>query len=182
MTRRLLSFWFLSFCLGCGLLALLPAGDARAVELPIRKAGLWEMKMATTGSPMPAMTMQHCTDETTDKAMSTAFQPMSKEICSRHEVQQTATGYAINSVCSMAGAGMTSHSDVTGDFNSAYTVKTTSHTDHGPSGLPRDSTMTIEAKWLGACKPDQKPGDIVMPGGFKLNIKDAEKLKGLLPK
>ena len=35
---------------------------------------------------------------------------------------------------------------------------------------------------LGACKPDQKPGDIVMPGGFKLNIKDADKLKGLLPK
>ena len=29
---------------------------------------------------------------------------------------------------------------------------------------------------------DQKPGDIVMAGGFKLNIKDAEKLKGLLPK
>jgi hypothetical protein len=28
-------------------------------------------------------------------------------------------------------------------------------------------------------KPHQKPGDIVMPGG---NIKDAEKLRGLLPK
>jgi len=42
--------------------------------------------------------------------------------------------------------------------------------------------MTIEAKWLGACKAGQKPGDIVMPGGFKFNIKDAEKLKGLLPK
>ena len=39
--------------------------------------------------------------------------------------------------------------------------------------------MTIEAKWLGACKPDQKPGDIVMPGGYKMNIKDAEKLKGI---
>ena len=37
---------------------------------------------------------------------------------------------------------------------------------------------TIEAKWLGACKPDQKPGDIVMPGGFKLNIKDARKAEG----
>ena len=24
-------------------------------------------------------------------------------------------------------------------------------------------------------------GDIVMPGGFKLNVKDAEKLKGLIP-
>ena len=35
---------------------------------------------------------------------------------------------------------------------------------------------------VGACKPDQKPGDIVVPGGFKLNIEDAEKLKGLVPK
>ena len=35
---------------------------------------------------------------------------------------------------------------------------------------------------VGACKPDQKPGDVVMPGGFKINLKDAQKLKGLLPK
>jgi hypothetical protein len=28
----------------------------------------------------------------------------------------------------------------------------------------------------------RNPGDIVMPGGFRLNVKDAEKLKGLLPK
>ena len=62
------------------------------------------------------------------------------------------------------------------------TVKSTSHSEGGPSVVPRDVTTTIEAKWLGACKPDQKPGDIVMPGGFKLNIKDADKLKGLLPK
>ncbi len=76
---------------------------------------------------------------------------------------------------------MTSHSEITGDFNSAYTVKTTAHSDHGVAGI-KDATTTIEAKWLGACKPDQKPGDIVMPGGFKLNVKDAEKLKGLVPK
>ncbi len=42
--------------------------------------------------------------------------------------------------------------------------------------------MTIEAKWLGACKSDQKPGDIIMPGGMKMNVKDMEKLKALLPK
>jgi hypothetical protein len=35
MTRQLLSFW-----LGACLLALLPAPDARAVEIPVRKAGL----------------------------------------------------------------------------------------------------------------------------------------------
>jgi hypothetical protein len=171
-----------SFCLGTCLLALLPALDARALEMPIRKAGLWEMKMVRTGSPLPEMTMQHCTDESTDKEMSTAFSPMSNEICSRHDIEKTATGYVSDSVCSVAGVSMTSHSDISGDFNSAYTVKTTSHSERGPAGQPRDSTMILEAKWLGACKPDQKPGDIVMPGGFKLNVKDAAKLKGLTPK
>jgi hypothetical protein len=77
---------------------------------------------------------------------------------------------------------MTSHSEITGDFNSAYTVRSTSHSERGPSALPRDSTTTIEAKWLGACKGDQKPGDIMMPGGIKMNVKDMEKLKGLMPK
>ena len=173
--------WILSFCLGTSLLMVAAASGVSAAELPIRKAGLWEMKVLRTGSPMPEMTMQHCTDETTDKQMSTAFSPLSKEICSKNDVLQTATGYATDSVCSVGGASMTSHSDITGDFNSAYTVKTTSHSDRGPAGL-HDVTMAIEAKYLGACKPDQKPGDIVMPGGFKLNIKDAEKLKGLLPK
>jgi len=159
----------------------MPAPDARAVEMPLRKPGLWEMKLVRTGSPLPEMTMQHCTDETTDKEMSTTFSPMSKEVCSKRDIQQTATGYVSDSVCSVGGASMTSHSDIVGDFNSAYTIKTTAHSDRGVAGI-RDTTMTIEAKWLGACKPDQKPGDIVMPGGFKLNIKDAEKLKGLLPK
>jgi hypothetical protein len=177
MTRQLLSL-----CVGSCLLALLPLHELRAVELPLRKPGLWELKMVRAGSPMPAMTIQHCTDETTDKAMATSFAPMSKEVCSKHDIQQTAAGYVADSVCSLAGVSVTSHSEITGDFNSAYTVKTTSHSEGGPAALPRDTTMTIEAKWLGACKPDQKPGDVVMPGGFKVNAKDAEKLKGLAPK
>jgi hypothetical protein len=177
MTRQLLLSGF-----GACLLALLPALDAGAVEIPVRKPGLWEMKVLRTGAPLPEMTMQHCTDETADKEMSTGLGPAAKDVCSKNDIQKTATGYVTDSVCSIAGASMTSHSEITGDFNSAYTVKSTVHTEHGPTAMPRDSTTTIEAKWLGACKPDQKPGDVVMPGGFKLNIKDAEKLKGLVPK
>ena len=170
------------FCLGSALLAALPVFGARADEIPLRKAGLWEMKIVKTGSVLPEMTMQHCTDETTDKQMSTAFSPVAKETCSKRDIAKTATGYVSDSVCSVGGVTMTSHADITGDFNSAYTVKSTAHSDKGPASVPRDVTSTIEAKWLGECKPGQKPGDIVMPGGFKMNIKDAEKLKGLLPK
>ena len=160
-------------CSAVGLLAL-QVGGAAAVELPVRKAGLWEMKVLSGGS-VPEMTMQQCTDETTDKDMATAMSPVAKDICSKQDIQKTATGYATDSVCGVAGMTIKSKAEITGDFNSAYTVKSTSHIERGPAGLPRDFTSTTEAKWLGACKPDQKPGDIVMPGGFKWNIKDARK-------
>jgi hypothetical protein len=174
MTRLLLC---LATCL-----TLLPALDARAVEMPTRKAGLWEMKVLRTGSPAPEMTMQHCTDESTDKEMSSTFSPMAKEMCSKQDIQKTATGYVSDSVCKVGAMSITSHSDINGDFNSGYTVKSTSHNEGGSANMPRDSTTTIEAKWLGACKADQKPGDIVMPGGMKMNVKDMEKLKSLMPK
>src|ERR1700719_186347 len=155
---------FVSICLAVGLSTVLPALDARAVEMPIRKAGLWEMKVVRSGSPTPEMTMQHCTDESTDKDMSSTFSPMAKEMCSKQDTQKTATGYVSDSVCKVGAMSITSHSE------------------GGSAGVPRDSTTTVEAKWLGACKPDQKPGDIVMPGGLKMNVKDMEKLKALMPK
>jgi hypothetical protein len=164
------------------LLWALPALAASAVEMPTRKAGLWEIKMQRTGGPLPEMTMQHCTDETTDKQMTSTFSPMSKDICSKNDTVKTATGYTTDSICNVSGMAMTSHADITGDFNSAYTVKVTSHSQGGPSGAGRDTTMTLEAKWLGACKADQKAGDIVMPGGIKMNVKDLEKLKSMTPK
>jgi len=106
--------------------------------------------------------------------------PLAKEVCSKRDVQKTATGYVTDSVCSFGNASITTHSEIAGDLNSAYTIKSTSHSERGP--IQGDHVTTIQGKWLGPCKPDQKPGDIVMPGGFKLNVKDADKLKGLLPK
>src|SRR5260370_39323361 len=120
---------FFLFAWALCLLAWWPAGDARGVDLPVRKAGLWEMKVLHTGSPMPEMTMQHCTDETTDKEMSTTAAPMAKEMCSKQDIQKTATGYVSDSVCGIASMSITSHSEISGDFNSAYSAKSTSHSD-----------------------------------------------------
>jgi Protein of unknown function (DUF3617) len=96
----------------------LPIGTACAVDLPVRKAGLWEMKVVRAGSPMPEMTMQHCTDETTDKEMSAAASPMGKDMCSRQDIQKTATGYVSDSVCGVAGVTVTSHAEITGPSTS----------------------------------------------------------------
>src|SRR5215475_3081110 len=174
MVRGLLSLGF------CGSALALLTAVACAEELPVRKAVLWEMKIVKVGSQLPEMKMQHCTDATTDKDMANSVSPLAKQICSKQDVVKTASGYVSDSVCTVGGVSMTSHSEITGDFNSAYSVTTKAHMDKGPDQL-RDTTTTIEAKYLGDCKLGQKPGDIVMPGGFKLNVKDAEKLKGLVP-
>ena len=166
---------------GLAVAFLLVANTAHAIDLPIRKPGLWEMKMLPSGQ-MPGMTMQHCTDEAADKRMSDAFMPVAKDICSKNETQKTANGYVTDSVCTVAGITSTTHAEIVGDFNSGYSVKTTSQSQNAPKNMPRDSAIAVEAKWLGACTAGQKPGDIMMPGGMKMNIRDLEKAKSFLPK
>src|SRR5215475_2887598 len=148
----------LSFGIGGCALALVTTG-AIADELPLRKPGLWEMKIVKVGSQLPELTMQHCTDATTDKDMANSVSPLAKQICTKQETVKTATGFVSDSVCTVSGVTMTSHSDITGHFNSAYSVTTKAHTDKGPEQL-RDTTTRIDAKWLGDCKADQKAGDI----------------------
>src|SRR5215510_14137177 len=180
MVRHDMTRPFLASCLGCLLLA--PAPATAADELPIRKAGLWEIKMVRTGSPLPATTMQHCTDATTDRAMNGFASPMAQETCSKKEFRKTATGFAADSVCNVAGRSITSHSDVVGDFNSAYTITTVSRTNTEVSAAAsRETTSRIEAKWLGPCRPDQKPGDVVMPDGRKMNLIDLQQRRSAPP-
>jgi hypothetical protein len=160
----------------CAAMAALPA-LAGPVDMPTRKPGLWEIKV-NAGPQMPAMTMQQCTDATTDKDMSSTFSPMAKEMCSKQDMQKTAAGLTIDSTCTVSGITSTSHTEIVGDFNSAYTLKVSTKGD----GKIPESVTTMEAKWMGACKADQKPGDIVMPGGMKMNIKDMQAMKGARPK
>ena len=162
-------------------LLLLSAAPALAeVQLPLRKAGLWDIKLDHEGGRMPAVVVQQCTSEAVDREFMSDFAPSAKQNCSKTEIQKAATGYVMDSVCTMAGTTVTSHAETSGDFNSAYTVNVTSHSQGGKLGS-QDSKVTIAAKWAGPCKEGQKPGDVVMPGGFKMNVRDFEKYKSMVP-
>jgi hypothetical protein len=167
---------------------VLAAGQAAAIDMPARKAGLWELQMTFEGrSNLPVQTMQHCIDAETDKMMSSIGGTPGTDTCSKRDIQKVGSTIVIDSVCKVGAATSTSHGVVSGDFNSAYTVKMTSKREGGPAipGRPAttgDTSMTLEAKWLGACKADQKPGDIMMAGGRKMNIKDLQAMqKGARP-
>ena len=123
----------------------------------MRKAGLWEMKMLRTGSPTPDMTMQQCTDATTDKEMSTAFSPMAKEICSRQDIQKTATGYVTDSVCTIAG--MTDHLACRNHRRFQFRLhrEVTSHSEGGPAAPTRNPRRRSKRNGSAPARPTRSP-------------------------
>ena len=151
---------------------------ASAVDYPTRKAGLWELTMTMTSGR--TMAMSQCTDPSIDKDMIANANPSMQQACTRSELQKIATGYASDSTCKFGAMTTVSHSEISGDFNSAYTVTVTGHNTGGPAGVPADTNMTMAAKWIGPCKADQTPGDMVMPGGMKINVKEMQKMRSMM--
>jgi hypothetical protein len=163
--------------------AILLTAPASALDLPARKAGLWEIKMSFEGRNILPQASQHCIDAETDKLMNSIGAARRGENCSKQDMRRVGGEIIVDSVCKFGDATTTSHAVVSGDFNSAYSVKVSSKREGGRPlpGMPADgvTNMTINAKWLGACKPDQKPGDMIMAGGRKINIHDLQNIPGM---
>jgi hypothetical protein len=152
---------------------------AGAAELPLRKPGLWEIKIKLTGGVAPTAMMRHCTDETTDREMSTLFNPLAPQPCKQSAVQKQGDTYTIEATCRADDKSVSLSSDVSGDFVTSYKVVTDTRTRSDPDSEPAVSSMTLEGKYVGSCEPGQKPGDVMMAGGMKVNVKDIENFKKL---
>jgi hypothetical protein len=162
----------------CVLLAL----PAFASDLPMRKAGLWELKMEFQGRNLPTQLMQQCTDPAADQLMTFNFGGAAERNCQKRDIHPNGGTITVDSVCSFGDATTTSHAVVRGDFNSAYTVQINSTRQGGrplPGAAAGESHMTIAAKWLGPCAAGQKPGDVMMGNGMKMNVLDLQKAGGM---
>jgi hypothetical protein len=153
------------------------AAPAAAEDMPARKPGLWQMTMNFDGGRMSMQAMKQCVDAQTDKLMNSPGGGMGREQCTQKNVQKVGSTIVIDSVCKFANVTNTSHAVVSGDFNSAYTIQVDSKREGGPAAAGGSSKMTITAKYLGGCEAGQKPGDIIMEGGMKMNIRDMQQMR-----
>jgi hypothetical protein len=165
---------------------LLIAAPALALDLPTRKAGLWEIKMEFQGhSNLPMQTMKQCTDAASDKLMTYNFGGAAEKNCRKQDIKNSGGTITIDSVCSFGGATSASRAVISGDFNSAYTVDVISTHQGGPpvpgAAPGRETHMTIAAKWVGPCPAGQRPGDMTMGNGMTINVLDMQK-RGGMPK
>ena len=153
--------------------------SATAQDFPTRRAGLWEVTINHDSGGAP-QTMQQCTDAETDKLMNAFGGDFSADLCSKQDVRKVGATIVVNATCQIGPMKSTSESVISGDFNSNYSVKVTSKVEGLPAAAKgiAGGTTTIQARWVSACKPDQKPGDIVMPGGKTMNIRELRKMMG----
>jgi hypothetical protein len=135
-------------------------GGALAADTPKRKSGLWEINSRMDG--MPSMgAIQQCIDQNTDDLMQQRAKNQ-KSDCSVMDIKPQGNKVIIHSVCKFEGTTATSDGEFVGAFDLAY--KGSINTRYSPPmhGMS-ESRMSLDAKWLGPCKPGQKPGDVIMP-------------------
>lgn len=152
------------------------AASAGAADLPKRKAGLWEINNATSGRSGGGMTMSMCIDEKTDQNFLQQGQQMGQSNCSKQEYKVDGNRVTFNSVCNFGRTTATTTGVASGDFNKEYKVETKSTYDP-PLGGMKEGANTLTAKWLGPCKPGQRPGDVIMPNGMTMNMNDMMKMQ-----
>jgi hypothetical protein len=111
---------------------------------------------------MPDMgPMQECVDQNTDNLMQQGAIEGDPD-CKAPDVKRSGDKVTIHSECKLdATTTVSSEYLLQGSFDSAYkgTVK---FKNKSPDGT-RETSMTLEARWLGPCKPGQKPGDVIAP-------------------
>jgi hypothetical protein len=143
--------------------------------LPHQKVGLWQQDMSRDGTAMAAASSQVCLDAAAEDKMSVFGQQMANKMCQGQKVTHNLDGtWSSDSVCSLnGGMKMLGHTVVTGDFNSKIMMKTVTTTTGAPvAAMNGKHEIDITTTWLGACKPGQRGGDVMMANGMKMNMMD----------
>jgi Protein of unknown function (DUF3617) len=138
------------------------ASAASAADFPARKPGLWAITIAGAHS----IVVRQCSDAASDEAVLAAGIGNSGN-CAKPDVQQSGNTIAITSVCKSGSKTTTSHMVISGSLESKYTMTMTGQDSAKPT--------TLYAEWLGPCEANQKPGDVIMPNGVKINLLSAER-------
>lgn len=152
--------------IACCALFILSAVSASGAEFPARKAGLWEITIAGDQS----ITVRQCSDPASDEALAQAGFGGGGE-CAKHDVEKSGSTITVVSECTLERKTTILRTVITGNLDSNYTM-TMSRQGSGRSAGP---LMKLSAKWLGPCAAGQKPGDVIMANGRKINILNVPK-------
>lgn len=179
--------WALFWCAlvggtGCGAHELaVKDSAAQAASMPVRQSGLWEVTLRSEdlvlrrqGQALArSQTVRMCTSEQVEHIMLFAIVP-GQENCRPLQVRRQALAsgarHTLQSECYVHENRVDSEMELHGDLQSAF---------HGTFSVQYEKTpihntgrMIFDGRRLGACHPNQRPGDMVLPNGVTVNVVD----------
>jgi hypothetical protein len=164
---------------------LLCALPAAAQDLPARKPDLWELTATQTVQSMKSapQVSWHCIDAETDKAMQAFGLDLIKAKCDRLDWRREGKDRVLYAGCLVDKQPIKVFGVATGDLETNYTTTLTITRIGRPewSTMPPETVITSTAKWIGARKLRQRPGDMTLANGMQMNIKDEPRVARLLP-
>jgi hypothetical protein len=107
-------------------------------------------------------TMQQCIDQSTDDLMKNNMAGMEKPSCSKNEMRRDGDKIVSESVCKVGASTATTRAVLPAISTPAYKADIKSTYEPPLHGM-KESTTVIDAKWVGACKPGQKPATCRCP-------------------
>jgi uncharacterized protein DUF3617 len=147
------------------------ASPARADEYPKLKAGLWQMERASERASNQSNTMTVCLDDSVQKEIFSMGIGAMQGMCSKHDFSFSGGRGTGDFICDFGGSRMHSTSTMLMTGDTAY--RTEIRTTYDPPFMGQTQTNTVlSARHVGACKPGQRAGDMVMPNGQTLNMRD----------
>ena len=162
--------------LGIALLAVATAASS-AQEFPKLKAGLWEVAMTSKKDAQPPRLTTMCLDDSVQQEMYKMSTGMMTGMCSKHDIKIAANKVTTNADCNLGVTTMKSVAVMTLTGNTQYHTEAHATFDPPMNGA-KESTTVIDGKHVGACKPGQQPGDMTLPGGQTVNVRQLMGTKG----
>lgn len=150
------------------LVASLPAA---AQDFPKLRPGLWEMSSSSARRPGEATRTTVCLDSSIQQDMIKMSSGMMAGMCSKSEFKASGGKFVGDAVCNFGGSTMKSHSVMTLTGDTQYRTEAHATFDPPMAGQAVSDTV-IEGKHLGACKPGQQPGDVTLPTGQTINMRN----------
>ncbi len=156
-----------------GLALLAVASTTPAQEFPKLKAGLWEVNMTTGKREAPRLTTM-CLDDSVQREMYSVSTGMMAGMCTKHEIKIAGNKVTTIANCDLGITKMQSQAVMTLGGNTSYHTEARATFDPPLNGA-KESTSIIDGKHVGACKPGQQPGDMTLPGGQTVNVRQLMK-------
>jgi len=138
-----------------------PAGPAFSFGRPQPKLGLWKLTISTDDGPGISFTGEMCIDAQTQRSAFEVSPRARSRNCTEPKFSPNPGGGVVfDGTCKVNDRVITSHGVATGDFSNAYSVDMTTRMDPPLPGGLGGGRSRIDARWAGACKPGQRPGQM----------------------